>query len=75
MAAVKPIPDGYPSLTPYLIVADGLRRKYLPPLGDGFPQQLRRQKTRRHVSQAFCFGGIGRPHAALFLGLCHVDIH
>ena len=23
MAAVKPIPDGYPSLTPYLIVADG----------------------------------------------------
>ena len=23
MAAVKPIPDGYPSLTPYLIVGDG----------------------------------------------------
>jgi PhnB protein len=23
MATVKPIPDGYPSLTPYLIVADG----------------------------------------------------
>src|ERR1700716_2701839 len=23
MAAVKPIPDGYPSLTPYMIVADG----------------------------------------------------
>ena len=23
MAQVKPIPDGYPSLTPYLIVADG----------------------------------------------------
>ena len=23
MAAVKPIPDGYPTLTPYLIVADG----------------------------------------------------
>src|ERR1041385_7948929 len=23
MAAVKPVPDGYPSLTPYLIVSDG----------------------------------------------------
>ena len=29
MAAVKPIPDGYPRLTPYLIVGDGAARRIL----------------------------------------------